>query len=299
MSLVLLFITVAAFLMLLGAAGVLYGLSHPPRTTLGRAIARGLPADPGDMGLPFDETVLQLSDGRTTPAWILPGHDADGPVILVTHGWGDSRYGAQLWVPLLLPHASRIVVYDMRGHGDSAAPTSRCGLVEPDDLLALADQIAARRFVFFGYSMGACVSLVAAAKDAQAARDRVVGVIGDGIYRRWDEPVVGMFRLRRWPRQPMMWLAGLWMRATSAEFRRFDRAGWAAKLGCPLLLLHGGDDPICPYDSAAEVAAAAPRCELVTFHGGGHLDLAEGDPDRYRDALCRFFEVIKTQQDSG
>ncbi len=292
MGLLILFISTAAGLCLIGAAGLLYGLAHPPRTTYASAIARGLPTDPGELGLAFEEVTLSLSDGRDTPGWIVRGDKPTGPVVIVSHGWGDGRYGAQLWAPMFLPHASRVVFYDMRGHGESRARTSRCGLVEPDDLRAVMDRLGGDRFVLMGYSMGACVSLVAAAKDAQAGRERVAGVIADGVYRWWDEPIAGMFRLRRWPPQPLCWLAGAWMWLTHAEFRCFDRAAWATQLRCPLLVLHGTADPICPVTSAQAVAAATPRATCELFEGAGHLDLATAEPQRYRRIVDQFMETL-------
>jgi pimeloyl-ACP methyl ester carboxylesterase len=292
MGLLILFIATAAGLCLIGTAALLHGLSHPPRTTLGGALARGLPADPGELGLAFEEAVLQLTDGSDTAAWIVSGERPDGPTVIVTHGWGDSRYGSQLWAPLVVPYADRVVLYDMRGHGDARARTSRCGLVEPDDLRAIMDQLGVERCVLLGYSMGACVSIVAAAKDAQAGATRVRGVLADGVYRWWDEPIAGLFRLRRWPRQPLCWLAGAWMWLTNAEFRRFDRAGWAAKLGCPLRAMHGTADPICPVTSAQAVVAAAPDGAIELFEDAGHLDLATADPPRYRRIVAQFMETL-------
>ena len=310
MGLIVLFVIVAGGLVVVLAVGVLYGLAHPPRMTLGRALARGLPEHPGELGLDYEAATYRARHGGEETLWLVPGERDDGPLVVVSHGWGDGRYGSQLWLPLVRAYASRVVLYDLRGQGESSAATSRCGLDEPDDLLHLLDHLGAERVVLLGYSLGACVSVVAAAKDAEAAdagatrgvrgtsprglgRGRIVGVIGDGIYRRWDEPIVSLFRMRRWPRQPMLWLAGAWMWVTHREFRRFDRAAWAAKLRCPLLLLHGDDDAICPLASAQAVAAAAPDARLVTFEGGGHLDLVERDPDRYRDALDAFFSLVQ------
>lgn len=292
MGLLSLFAMAGIGLVVLMTIGLLHRLAHPPRMSLGRALARGLPEHPGELGLSYELRTYSGRAGGRESAWIVQGGRAAGPMVVVTHGWGDSRYGSQLWAPLLWPYASQIVLYDLRGHGESPVATSRCGLEEPDDLLHLLDQLDAEAVVLMGYSLGACVSVVAAAKDARAGRNRVVGVVGDGIYRWWHEPIVSVLRARRWPGQPMLFLAGAWMWIWSREFRRFDRARWAADLRCPLLLLHGESDPICPLASAQAVAAAAPDARLVVFPGGGHLDLVTSDPDRYRDALAGFFSRL-------
>lgn len=45
------------------------------------------------------------------------------------------------------------------------------------------------------------------------------------------------------------------------------------KIRCPLLLIHGDDDQIQPYQRAKAVAAEVPGAELVTIDGGGHNPL--------------------------
>lgn len=307
MGLVVLFAAAALFLAVLATAGLLHRLAHPPRVTLGAALARGLPADPAELGLSFEERSLRLFDSTTTRAWLIEGRRPDGPVIVVTHGWADSRFGAQRRATLLVEFASLVVCYDLRGHGYASAPASDCGSPrEGDDLLAIVQQLEAlhpthrglaqthkRRYVLFGYSMGANISLIAAARDRDG---QIAGVIADGPYRRWHEPIVGLFRLRRWPAYPLVWIADAWLMLARPAFRReFDRTRWAARLRCPLLVLHGDADPLCPLASARAIAEAAPGHELVVFPGGGHLDLADLDPDRYRNAIARFIERVSAQ----
>ena len=304
-GLLILFLVAAGLIVLLGTVAMLRGLTRPRRKTYGRALARGVPVEPGDVGLHGREVTFSLADGSSSPGWILEGGDPTGPTVLVLHGHGDSRYGALTWTPLLAPLASRLVLFDARGHGEAQATTSTLSEREPDDVLAVIEQIEPppESLVLFGYSMGAGIALATAARPPRNPRtppnDRatppIVGVIADGPYRFWHEPVHGVFREHRWPRWPFTNLVGLVLRMQHRRLPGMDRAADAAALPCPLLVLHGERDPVCPIDSARAIAQAAPRGELVEFEQGGHLDLASRDETPYRAALQIFFARLTPQ----
>lgn len=311
MGLLVLLAVGAAVLCLVGSAALLHALVYPPRKTFAGALAKGDPTDPADLGLAAQTLLLSLADGSETPAWLIDGHEPAGPTIVVVHGFGDSRYGALTWTPLLMPFASRLVLFDQRGHGEAEAKTSHQGTTEARDLLAVMEQIeppAAFRsatcaqlggeesaaVVLFGYSMGAGIAIAAAA----AAPDRVRGVIADGSYRHWHEPVRCLLRCNRYPVQPILPLAGLGLHLFVKGRSHYDRARTAALLRCPLLMLHGTDDAMSPLESARQIAGAAPQGQLVTIEGGGHLDLARVAPVRYRDALTAFFGLLGAGDDS-
>ena len=281
------FAVVAVLLVALGSAGTIYRLTHPPRLTYAIALAKGIPTHPAELGLRGSERTFDLPDGSRTPAWIMEGEASNGPIVVITHGWGDSRFGGLAWAPLVAPFASRVVAYDLRGQGESTATKCMLGTTEVDDLLAIIDQVKSegRPIVLFGASMGAGISIAAAAK----VPGKIIGVIGDGAYREGMEPVVGFFRENRWPVSLVYLPVGAHLAFWYSSPKQFDRARHAAKLQCPLLLLHGDADPICPFTSAEAIANAAPHGKLVRFEGGGHLDLAATDPERYLEALREFF----------
>ena len=66
----------------------------------------------------------------------------------------------------------------------------------------------------------------------------------------------------------------------------------AAQLACPLLLLHGMDDPVVPYEGtvafAAAVRAAGGDVTMELFDGEGH-GFSEPDSVRREDAVIRAF----------
>lgn len=296
MGIIILLAVAWAGLTVVGAVLIVYTMHHPERRTYAHALARRLPLDPSEVGLAYDEQTFHFRDGTATTGWVIQGQNPSGPVVAITHGWNSSRYGALVHASILAPFASRVVVYDMRGHGESTARTCQLGAAESDDLFQVIDQLDDDQppLVLMGISMGAGITLAAAGSvlktASEAIRRRVVGVIVEGPYRHPMEPVVGHLQCRKLPPYPLVWLAELYYRLVYADYPRFDRVRHAANLACPLLVLHGTDDPICRFESGRKIAEAAPQGELIAFSGAGHSGLIDLDRPRYHKALKEFFE---------
>ena len=309
LGLIQLFALALLILVVLGTIATVHGMTHPPRLTYGAAIGRGLPANPADIGLRFSEHLLRLTTSTNgkpdeTVTWLVQGMaapSADGspaPIFVVTHAWGDSRFSAAEYLPLLAKLGSFVLLYDSRGHGDSTARACDVGTTEVDDLLHILAQLPAilpaadrakHPIILFGASMGGGISIAAAAK-SQAQNDGkpIVGVICDGAYRRGMEPIDGHFRRKKYPAALFHYPVGIYLSLRYCSDKQFDRARHAAMLKCPLLMLHGTADNICPFTSAQEIAAAAPKAMLVSFEGAGHLTLLETDPARFESAIKQF-----------
>ena len=292
MGLVILLAAALGLIVAAGTIGLIYTMTHPQRLTYAWVMANGCPYEPAQLGLHADDILVRFKDGTQSPGWIIGGDNPDGCVIVMTHGWSSSRYTCLSKAAMLARFASRVVVYDMRGHGDSTAPISRLGTTEADDLLEVLDQLLGhtdRPIVLHGSSMGAGISIVAGARHGN---EHIAGVITVGPYRHGMEPIIGHLKSKNIPPYPFVWLAcwhvGFWL----GGFRRFDRAGHAARLNCPLLVMHGTQDRICKLHSARQIAEAAPQGELIEFDGGGHGGLEIYDQQRYLDAVERFLKKI-------
>ena len=122
-------------LVALVAAMLVHGATHPPRHTAGYALAKGMACDPAELQVPFESWTLDRPDGVGLPVWEVTCRKAHGvhavsfeergsnrrPLLTVVfiHGWGQSRIdmlsGIELWLDL----CDRIVLYDLRGHGEA------------------------------------------------------------------------------------------------------------------------------------------------------------------------------------
>lgn len=253
---------------------VAWTLTHPPRRTYASAVARGRPGDPSELpGPPRPWSAWTFrTRGLELPVWEIRGDDPGGPTVVLTHGWADSRIGGLVRVPFLAPHVARVVLWDLPGHGE-APGISRLGTAEVDDLRALLEHLGpdAAPVVLYGWSLGAGVSVAAAARGAEIA-----GVVAEAPYRLPETPARNVVRARGLPWRtnlaPAFWILGT-LFGVGPRWRGFDRAAWAARLRCPLLVLHGDCDVVCPAEDGRALAAAAPSGRLVAVADGGHNTL--------------------------
>jgi pimeloyl-ACP methyl ester carboxylesterase len=267
---------------------LVWALTHPPRVGYGFAVARSLPGTPLEAPLsrPFESWTF-TSRGRELPVWDVAGDAAAGPVVVVTHGWGSSRVRALNKLGAMLPHARRVLLWDMPGHGD-APGWSTLGAREPEDLLALiacacgsgGEGGGAERVVLVGASMGAGVSIVAAARDP-----RVCAVVAQSPYRFAPSPAARVLALRgllvRWAFVPAVGVLGQvvgegWGWWSERGGRAYDRAEHARRLRVPLLVLHAEKDAVVTAEDGRAVVDAAAQgagAELVVVPGAGHNDV--------------------------
>ena len=263
---------------------VMHRISHPPRKTYAWAVSRGLPSDPGELDAPLEfnacEQSLRVGNAsKLFPVWEIRGEAPDGPVVIFTPGWGDSRIGLLPRLGALRGHASTIIAWDPPGHGDAPGTWSK-GVREPAMLLELADEAwrsSGKQCVLMGSSAGGGVSVAAAALDAQRPEGEraIIGVIAEAPYRHAPVPARNVIRSTNQPwalNGPIAFaLMGI-IEGVGPRWRGFDRAELAATLRVPVLVLHGDQDAVCPVDDGRDIAAASGG-ELAVIAGGGHNDL--------------------------
>lgn len=244
-------------------------LTHPPRRTYASMLRRNRPGDPSELDPPraFDAFSLMLA-GTRVEAWSIPGDAQQGPIAIVTHGWGDGKVGALTRLEALTPTCSRIIAWDLPGHGDSGG---RCtlGLEEPEILVSLAQEVApGSPVLLFGWSLGGGVSIVAA-----RSLEGIVGVVVEAPYRLARTPAHNVLWLRRLPRVQLGAALSLIALCSRRSFARFDRAEHARGLGgVPLVVLHGTRDEVCPIEDGTAIADAGGG-RLLAIEGGTHNDL--------------------------
>ena len=75
----------------------------------------------------------------------------------------------------------------------------------------------------------------------------------------------------------------------AGEKKRLDLLPGLARAQCPVLVLAGEDDPVCPLDDMQEIAAALPQqwVQFVSFPGVGHGAWRD-DPEAAYPVLRRF-----------
>lgn len=273
------------FVLALGAETLLiaHRLRRPSRRTYAAALARGIAPDPSEADPPrsyraFTFDARARSGRSTSPrsAWEIEGDNPGGPMVVCCPGWGDSKVGVIPRLAALAPVASAIIAWDPAGLGESAG---RCGLGSRSDVLelcALVESQGRKDVVLYGWSMGAGVAIAAAAELARRGGVVPSAVIAEAPYRMPQTPARGVLRSAGLPHRLSLPIAfgllGLRL-GEGLRWRGFDRAGLARNLRCPLLVLHGDADEICPPEEGREIAGAAPCSRLVLIPGANHNNI--------------------------
>ncbi len=256
-----------------------WSLGRVPRYTYASAVARGRPGDPSELDRPaaFDEWRTNAWDCRV---WTIEGDDPAGPVVVMTHGWSRSGIAALVRFDALRGSVSRMIVWDLPGHGESGG---RCllGAGEARALVEIVERVGGP-VVLYGWSMGAGVALEAA---AELGTDVVMGVAAEAPYALPETPARNVMREMgvpwRFTLRPALFLAGL-TRQRGPLWRGFDRRAIAARLEMPVLVVHGDEDTICPVEDGEAIASAVPRGEFVRIEGGTHDGLWVDESTRGR-----------------
>ena len=235
---------------------------HPPRRPLGPT--------PAARGMAYSDLAFTTADGLTLRGWWIPG--TRHATIVMVHGLSSNRREPLDKAGYLHAAGYNLLVFDLRGHGESQGDGSTMGLREPLDVraaVAEARSLDAGPIALFGYSLGASAAVEDAPGDPNVSavvEDSGFSSAGDVFLARfsevtrlpdvpWAAPVVAFGQLdigtSLWAVQPV---------------------AMAAELHKPLLVIVGGADTIVPSGEGLELfrAAAGPK-QLLEVPGAAHV----------------------------
>lgn len=240
--------------------------------------------EPGDYGLAWDSR-WERGEFRFRFSFDTGNleRDAPGPprgTMVLLHG----MYGGILQ---LLPQALhfaergyRVVLVDLRAHGQSGGRYVTFGVREREDLAALVDALRARDrvvrpLVLYGTSLGAAVALQGAATGVTVDRIVAIAAMADArevVAGSGPEMVPGWLR----------WLISA-ERLEAAMERAQRMAGFtwkdastvtrAPEVAVPVLLVHAREDGIVPFEHAERLREALSCSTLRPVDRHGHASL--------------------------
>ncbi len=233
-----------------------------------------------------------------------------GPAILLTHGYSAT---SAMWKgqiePLSRDHT--LIVWDMRGHGESGYPDDPAAYSEPAtvaDMAALLDAVGAERAVVGGLSLGGYMSL--AFHRAHPERVRALMIIDTGPGFKNDEAREGWNRtaIRTAERLETRGLEGLGASGEVRASRHRSAEGLARAargmltqrdpavieslpaIAVPTLVVVGADDT--PFLKAADyMAAKIPGAEKVVIPAAGHAVNLD-QPQAFNAAVRTFLDRL-------
>jgi uncharacterized protein len=241
-----------------------------------------------------DHGVLRVttSDGVSVLAWHLPGRL---PATIVISGGNRGRTGDVLGVGGALCRAGfSVVAHGWRGTPGSDVAPHTLGVHEQRDLTAVLDavieELGSQAIGLLGFSMGAAVAIMAAARDP-----RVGAVCADSAFASATDVLAeGVERVLRIPGRMVVTPVAATLRwrtgARLEEMRPVDAVARIAPR--PLLLIHGARDNSVSVTNARRLyeAAGEPK-ELWVVDDAVHVGAYFDDRAAYVDRVTRFFEA--------
>jgi uncharacterized protein len=249
---------------------------------------------PTDMDVPYETVKFTTGDGLQLVAWEMV-HLGVTKMVVMASGYRDRKTSVLAVATGLYKHGLNVFLLDFRNQGDSAMDTVQTmGWREVEDMSAAIDVVAARhptsRIGATGWSMGAVVSLFAAAQDP-----RIAAVAADSAYADQSSVIAFNFmQMTHLPAFPFVHVADLlsqWRAGyRPSRVRPEDIVGRIAPR--PLLMIHGVKDDLCPVEHAHRLYARAgePK-ELWLVPAAKHVGAYFADPDAYIARVGAFFDA--------
>jgi 3-oxoadipate enol-lactonase len=259
-------------------------------------------------------TTAQSVRGQT-PAGLAYEASGAGEALVFIHGFSLDRH---MWQPQVEAFGGhhRVIRYDLRGHGDSAAAS------EPytghEDLLGLLDALRVDRATLVGLSAGSELAINFALTYPDRVARLVLASPGLGGYRGsplpWMQPVLDAAMAgdaeraaRQWTKTPLMQLvsgveraplvAGIVMRnARLWTSKRTElplsppAVGRLAAITCPVLVVLGENDQPHIREIARAIADGIPAAALTVIPRAGHLVNLDS-PDAFNGVVGAFLDT--------
>lgn len=247
---------------------------------------------PFELGLDAGDVRFRASDGVELAGWWLDDPQSS-TVVVVCHGHRSNKSDMLGIGPMLYRRGNSVLLFDFRGNGDSGDGPQSLAYHEQRDLRAAIDWVAEHRpdcrIAVTAFSMGAATAILEAADDP-----RVEALVLDSPFSTMTDVVAANYRRYRLPTQPALPLADLVTRLrygyAFSQVRPLDVVHRLAPR--PMLLMHGTDDRVIPYQQAELLAEAAhdENLEFVTFDGLDHCGGYFADRPGYVDRVAGFLE---------
>jgi uncharacterized protein len=224
----------------------------------------GIGPTPAQYGYAYQDVSFRDHAGLTLRGWWIPGSRHE--TIMMIHGWTSSRAEPMSKAGYLLNAGYNVLVFDLRGHGQSDGDYITLGLREPDDVEAA---------VAFARSRDTDVAAVI----EDSGYGSLAGVFRAGFQRHTGLPAMP-FGLA------LVTMGHLDLHMQLSSVRPVLDA---ARLHKPLLAIVGTADRVVPPSEGFDLFHAAPGPkQLLVVPGAGHVAGYQVDRAQYERTVLGF-----------
>ena len=256
-----------------------------------------LERNPGDVGLAYEEVVFpDIDEDLILQGWFLTGNSNDRVVITV-HGneanRDDPTIGTLDIAAALIDHGYNVLMFDLRGCGESEGGMVSGGYHEKKDVLGAVEYVRKRGFSnigVIGFSLGSVSTLLAAAetKDIDA-------IVADSSYADLNDIMGPEFSKRTKAPQillkPMLFMIKVMFGVDFSAIRPIDCVPEINPR--PIFFIHGEEDDTIPVEHAERLyhAVENPLNRLWIVPNTNHVRAYTTNSEEYIINVTEFFDT--------
>lgn len=245
---------------------------------------------PADWGLDYKAISFTGGDQVTLQGWYISPHN--GIVIILLHGYHSHRLTLKELAKSLANHGYGVLMYDMRGHGESQHSQRSYGWRDPADVQGAVNFLShypeIEHLGIYGHSVGGQVAVRAAAQLPE-----LEVVVLDGVSSAFYDDVDALrehnlkFRLVSYDLFIMNRVSAIWLGMDIPEGIKASLPKIAPR---PILLLGGLENPVEALMIPDFYNAANEPKLLITFEDMGHGDMMQEHPQEYNQLVIQFYD---------
>jgi len=199
------------------------------------------------------------ANGKTLFGWFAPlGGTTQAPAVLVMHGWGANAAMMTACLAPLKSAGMSVLLVDARCHGlsDDESFTSLPRFAQDIQAglqwLTQQPEVDCKRLAVIGHSVGAGAALFCAAHS-----DEVRAVVSISAFAHPDEVMRRFLATKRIPYLVFGWYVLRHVqKVIGYRFEDIAPLRSIASVQCPVLLVHGTEDEMVPFEDAQRIQAA-------------------------------------------
>jgi len=257
----------------------------------------------GQFSFRFEPVSFAATDGTRLSGWWIPAKQrrSSSQTVIICHGQGGDKASHLVLAQNLVPGGYNVLIFDFRAHGDSEGQLTSFGDLERRDVLGAVRWLRAtharqaERIVGVGAGTGGAALIAAAADPSTEGRaiEAIAIYGGYSDFHLWAEQLAHDFF-----QEPARWMTvhvALPMASlqSGTDLNGFSPASFMSQIWPrPVLIIHGGDDSVTPWDHGFRLfrAASPPRDSYWLGKAGQGDVLRSRDVARY---VKEFFDSAR------
>ncbi len=255
-----------------------------------------LEGNPAQLGLEYkDVSFYSVEDEISLNGWYLPAEDSE-QIIIMVHGADGNRADPTIRLldiaSGLVEHGYNVLMFDLRGHGESDGNRISAGYYEVRDLAGAVEYVkglGCDDIGVLGFSMGAVVAILTTAEN-----DDIDAVIADSSYADLNDIMAPEFSKRtRFPQfflPPLLFMVKIMYGVDFLAIKPIESIAEIAPR--PVLIIHGEMDETIPYEHAGRLLQTSGNSanQVWIVPGAGHVRAYVTQPEEYMNRIIDFFD---------